>query len=142
MGNPLTRSFSITGDLPVDALTNGYFWYLDSTKVVDYSLSNGFQGQSWTYPSTTALYMGAALDSVSIYANIKFNYLGYYSTPLVANSWGSEINLSLSQTGYIFSSNNVWAMGYFADSSYNSLYNGAPGDVYFNLSSAGASLPS
>ena len=102
MGSPLTRSFYITGDTLVDAMTNGYFWYLDSTKVVDYSLSNGFQGQYWTNPTTTAAYMGAALDTVSIYANIKFNYLGYYTTPLVANSWGSEINLSLSQTGYFF----------------------------------------
>ena len=143
MGAPLTNYFSKTGDSLVDGMTNGYYWYLDSTKIVDYSLSNGFQGQYWTNPSTTAMYMGAALDNVSVYANIKFNYLGYYATPTIANGWGSEINLGLSQTGYLFNSNNVWAQAFFANSAYNTLYYlGAPGDLYLNLSSPGASLPS
>ncbi len=143
MGAPVTRYFSLTGDMLVDGMTNGYYWYLDSTKIVDYSLSKGFQGQYWYYPSTTATYMGQALDNVSIYANIKFNYLGYYSTPALAYSWGSEINLGLSQTGYLFSSNDVWAQAFFANSAYNtSYYMGAPGDIYLNASSPGASLPS
>ena len=143
MGAPLTRYFTLTGDPVIDGMTHGYYWYLDSTKVVDYSISNGFQGQYWYSPSTVALYMGAALDTVSVYANIKFTYAGYYTDPYAAYTWGSEINLGLSQTGYYFNSNNTWAFGIFANSTNNtSYYLGAPGDIFLNLSSQGASLPS
>ncbi len=144
MAAPLTAYYPLTGDRIVDGMTNGYFWNLDSTKFVDYSLSNGFQGQYWFNPSMVALYMGAALDTFSTYADIKFNYVGFFTTPIVASNYGSEINLGLSQTGKAFDSNNVWAFGVFpnSDSSVYYGYTGAPGDIYLNLSSPGASLPS
>ena len=143
MANPQTRYFALTGDNVIDGMTHGYFWLLDSTKTVDVSISNGFNTEYWNAPSAVAQHLMGVLNTVSIYANISFNYLGYYTTPSVAASYGSEINLSLSQTGGFFQSNNTWAMGFFPNSSYNSsLYTGAPGDIYLNLSSAGASLPS
>ena len=144
MAAPLTGYFPLTGDRIVDGMTNGYYWKLDSTKFVDYSISNGFQGQYWFKPSTVALYMGQALDTFSAYADIKFNYVGFYTSPIVASNNGSEINLGLSQTGNAFDSNNIWAFGVFPNSanSVNYGYTGAPGDIYLNLSSPGASLPS
>ena len=144
MAAPLTGYFPLTGDRIVDGMTNGYYWKLDSTKFVDYSISNGFQGQYWFKPSTVALYMGQALETFSAYSDIKFNYVDYFTTPIVASNNGSEINLGLSQTGNAFDSNNVWAFGVFPNSanSVNYGYTGAPGDIYLNLSSPGASLPS
>lgn len=32
---------------------------------------------------------------ISYYADVRFNYLGYYQIPAVANSAGSELNTSL-----------------------------------------------
>ena len=142
MGAPRTNYFTLTGDPLIDGVTNGYYWALDSTKVVDFSLSDGFQGQYWFYPSTTALYLGQTLTNVSIYADVRFNFLGYFANPSVANIFGSEINLSLSQTGYFFNSNDTWAIGLSANNTLNALYLGAPGDIYLNVSSPGASLPS
>jgi serralysin len=144
MAAPLTGYFPLTGDRIVDGMTNGYYWNLDSTRSVDYSISNGFQGQYWFQPSTVALYMGQALDTFSNYADIKFKYLGFYTTPIVASNNGSEINLGLSQTGKAFDSNNVWAFGVFPNSASSVYYGyaGAPGDIYLNLLSPGASLPS
>ena len=76
MANPQPRYFAPTGDSAIDGLTNGYFWLLDSSKTIDYSISNGFHGEYWTVPSSTlATYMGTALSWVSNYANIKFNYV-------------------------------------------------------------------
>ena len=144
MAAPITRYFPLTGDRIVDGMTNGYYWKLDSTKFIDYSLSDGFQGQYWYNPSMVALYMGAAVDTFSAYADIKFNYVGYFTTPIVASYYGSEINLGLSQTGKAFDSNSVWAFGVFPSSASSAFYGytGAPGDIYLNLSSPGASLPS
>ena len=135
MGSPNTNYFNPTGNPLIDGMTNGYYWQLDSTKIVDYSISNGFQGQQWNYPGTVALYMKAALENVSVYADIKFNYLGYYQTPYAAYTWGSEINLGLSQRGYYFNSNDTWAFGLFPNSTYSTnYYPGAPGDIYLNVS--------
>ena len=143
MANPQPRSFSLTSDPLIDGMTNGYYWLLDTSKIVDYSISNGFLGEFWYAPNTVAIYMGAALNTVSVYANINFNYIGYFVNPIGAVAAGSEINLSLSQTGSFFSNNNEWAFGNFPNSSLNlSKYDGAPGDIYLNLSSPGASLPS
>jgi Ca2+-binding RTX toxin-like protein len=138
MAYPITSYFPATADPLVDGMTNGYYWYLDSSRTVDYSISNGFSGEYWISPSNVATYMGEALDIISIYANIKFNYVGSYLDPIYAAYYGSEINLSLSQTGILFTSDDVWAEGFFPDSRYNTYYySGAPGDIYLNISSAG-----
>ena len=69
MANPSTTYFPLTGDLAVDALTTGYKWVLDSSRIVDFSISNGFFGEYWNSPSVVANYVGAALDTFSYYSN-------------------------------------------------------------------------
>lgn len=143
MASPSTSYFPITSDPLINGMTTGYFWLLDSTGELDFSISDGFGGEYWNSPTSVATYFGAALETVSVYANIDFNYLGYYTDPLASVSWGSELNLSLSQTGNLFNSNNIWARGFFPNSAYDtSFYRGAPGDIYLNMSSAANTLPS
>jgi Ca2+-binding RTX toxin-like protein len=138
-----TGYISPSSDPLINSMTTGYYWVLDSSRELDFSISDGFDGEFWTSPIDVAIYYAAALDTFSIYANINFDYLGYYTDPLASASWGSELNLSLSQTGGLFSSNNTWAMGFFPNSALNTtIYGGAPGDIFLNISSAANTLPS
>ena len=61
MAAPLTGYFPSTGDRIVDGMTNEYYRKLDSTKFVNYFISNGFQGQYWFKPCMVALYMSLVL---------------------------------------------------------------------------------
>ena len=145
MATPLASYTRLSGDRIVDGMTHGYFWKLDSTKSVDFSLSNGFyEGQNWLNPNGFAAYITQALNTFSLYADIKFNYVGFYTSPIVASNNGSEINFGLSETGKLpFVSNDQLAIGIFPDSAKSVYYgySGAPGDIYLNLSSSAASLP-
>lgn len=144
MATPTPRYFAETGDLFIDGMTHGYFWSLDSSKAVDYSISKGFQAEYWYYPADMATYFGAVLGTVSVYANISFNYVGNYVTPSSAALGGSDITLSLSQTGGgLFTSDYQWGSAFFPDASENTTwYQGAPGDIFINASSAAVNLPS
>ena len=143
MARPTPAYFALTGDTLVDGLTNGYYWQLDASKTIDFSLSNGFLGESWNRPDTVANYLTAALATYSYYADVRFNYVGYYTTPVVAASNGSDIDLSVQSSPLLFSSNAVWAMGLFPNSLYNYyFYSGAAGDLFLNVNSAANSLPS
>jgi hypothetical protein len=102
MALPTLSYFNLTNDLVIDGLTNGYFWQLDSSKTIDYSISSGFNGEYWISPNLVAQYMGAALNTISVYADVSFNYVGQFSTPSYSAYYGSEINLSLSQTRVLF----------------------------------------
>jgi hypothetical protein len=68
MANPQTSYFPLTGDLVIDAETHGFYWRLDASKTIDYSISNGFNSEYWNSPSTVVLYMGTALEWISHYA--------------------------------------------------------------------------
>jgi Ca2+-binding RTX toxin-like protein len=143
MATPSTSYIPITSDQLINGMTTGYLWSLDSSRELDFSISDGFNGEYWISPDPVAILYAAVLDTISIYANIDFNYLGSYTNPSTAVSWGSELNLSLSQTGILFDSDNSWAMGFFPDFTYNTtLYPGAPGDIYLNINSAANTLPS
>ena len=145
MANPVPAYFSATGDDAVDSLTTGYYWRLDQTRVVDFSISQGFAGEYWNAPSQVAQYMAIALNTFSYYANIRFNYLGQFVNPVQAGQAGNEINLSIDGMNRFFASANSWAVGYFPAPSYPSSYPGyatVAGDIYLNLRSAANSLPS
>lgn len=141
MATPLYSYFSMSGDRFVDALTHGYFWKVNEDRTVDFSISNGFNGEFWYNPVPLANAIKTALSEFSYYANIKFNYVGYYSTPIVAATNGSEINISLSRSAYFFPSKSTWARGYF-DPSISNLYEGQVGDIFLNFNSEVMSLPS
>ena len=120
----------ITGDNTVDAMTNGYKWDLTSNRVVNWSISNGWNGEYWSDTNTAISTLSQIFSTYSYYANIKFNYLGNFSWPLSANNSGSDINLafdSINITG-AFSNNNAWGYSHFPNPS-----DPGRGDIYFNL---------
>ena len=140
MASPTTTAFALTSD-NVDLITSGYKWVLDSSRTVDYSISNGFFGEYWVSPSLVAQYVGAALNIFSQYADIKFNYVGNYSTPTTAAAAGSEINVSLDGYWRFFNSTSQWAVGNFPNNSNPyQLYSGQAGDIYLNINSQANTL--
>lgn len=141
IATPSSVRQGLTGDLLIDAATTGFRWELDGSRTLDWSISGGFDGEYWTDPASVQSQIEAVLDVFSYYADLKFNFVGVYSTPTSAATAGSELNLSLSTTGEIFSSNNVWGMGIFPNGGYNTLYYaGAPGDFYLNIDSLANTL--
>ena len=82
MANPTTGYFTLRGDPLIDGLTTGYYWQLDPSRTVDYSISDGFNDEFWVVDPRVAL--GEALATISVYANINFNYVGYWATPSVS----------------------------------------------------------
>ena len=145
MANPAPAYFSIRGDSAVDSLTTGYYWRLDQSRVVDFSISQGFSGEYWNAPTQIARSMAIALNTFSYYADVRFNYLGHFINPLQAGQAGSEINLSIDGVNRFFSSINSWAIGFFPAPSYQTSHPGyatVAGDIYLNLRSAANSLPS
>lgn len=135
MANPTYRYFAPTGNQVIDAATHGYYWALGADRTVDWSISNGFDGEYWNDPNLVVSYAKRMLETYSYYADIKFNYVGYFDTPSTAASYGSEINISLSGSSYIFPSTSIWARGNF-NPSFATNYAGEVGDVYLNLRSA------
>ena len=142
-GNPTPSAHGLTGDEIIDAMTTGYKWSLDGTRVIDFSISSGFSGEYWTNPSEVAANLKAALATFSDFANVKFNYLGQFVDPTQAARAGSEVNLSLDSEWAFFSAENQWARAFFPAPSYSQTpYTGAAGDVYLNINSAANTLPS
>jgi serralysin len=123
--------FPMTGNKLIDAMTNGYRWQLDSSRTVDWSISNGWFGETWTNPTDFAVRTATVLSFFSSYANINFNYLGHYSSPLTANNAGSDINFSLDSNNIYFNNNNYWAVGHFPNP--NEVQRG---DIYINAKSS------
>ncbi|MDB4106246.1 Ig-like domain-containing protein [bacterium] len=121
---------SLTGDSIIDGLTNGYKWDLDSSRVVDWTISSGFNGEFWTSPQEVVDKAALALELFSHYADVAFNYLGSFATPVDAAANGSEINFSMDGSGLFFNNDAFWAIGYFPEPDAT-----ARGDIYLNLNS-------
>jgi Ca2+-binding RTX toxin-like protein len=147
MANPLpsTSPFAQTGDLIIDAMTTGYRWTLGFDRTIDWSISGGFSGEFWTNPGIVEQYARAMLDTYSYYANVRFNYVGSYTTPTAAAQAGSEINFYTSASTVLFPSTSIWARAFFPTLSSDigpQGYQGAAGDVVLNINSAANSLTS
>jgi len=137
-----TVAAGLTGDAVVDALTTGYKWVLGIDRTVDWSISSGFNGEIWTDPAGVRDYVDVALRVYSYYADIHFNYVGTYSSPAVAASAGSEIDVTMDGSDTFFSETTQWARGFFPSSASNSVYSGAAGDIYLNINSPANHLSS
>lgn len=137
MATPTTGVLGLTGDTLIDAMTNGYYWSLDASRTVDWSISNGWQGEYWVDPASAQVHIETMFAMFSYYADIKFTYVGYYSTPGDAYQVGSEINVAWDSTN--IGNTSVWAIGLFPRP-WN-MYSGDAGDIYLNLSSLAAFLP-
>jgi len=136
MATPSAAPKPLAGDLVVDALTNGYYWKLGSDRTIRWALADGFLGEFWTSPASTAQTLQLAFSVYAHYANINFQYVGYYTDPVAARLGGSDITISMDGFNLIFSSSSAWAVGFFPNSSYDAAYYfGAPGDIFLNLNS-------
>ncbi|MGH9782637.1 MAG: hypothetical protein ACRD88_00490, partial [Terriglobia bacterium] len=143
MATPSSIPLPLTGDNVIDAATNGFYWQLDSSRTINWSLANGFLGEFWTSPSDVAATLSSVFNNISSYANVRFNYVGYYTDPSTAYFAGSDITISVDGSFLLFGNTSTWALGFFPDSSYNtSIYQGAPGDAFLNLNSLANFLPS
>lgn len=141
MATPAYRYFGLVGDPVIDGISHGYYWGLNNDRTVDWSISDGFSGEYWVNPGEKPSLMQSMLDTYSYFANIKFNYVGYYKTPVVAVQYGSEINFSLSGSDF-FSSKYTWAIGHFPTLAHESKYRGQGGDIFLNIYSQANSLSS
>ena len=137
-----TQQVALTGDLVIDAITNGYRWSIDGSDALNFSVSNGFNGETWTHPEDVAIRLASALSMYSYYADIRFHFLGNYSTPHEAAINNSDINLSIGSIGDIFENAHQWAIGLPSNSAFNDFYLGAPGDMFLNVDSDAVLLPS
>jgi hypothetical protein len=140
MSTPIPSYFGQTGDPIIDGVTTGYYWRLGADRTIDWSISDGFAGEHWNNEPYLQAQIGAMLGTFSYYANVKFNYVGYYTTPYVAYGAGSEINVSL-DSQYFFSSSNTWARSFFPEPT-TTLYTGDSGDVFLNMNSPANTLSS
>lgn len=137
-----TQEVALTGDLVIDAITNGYRWSIEGGDALNFSVSNGFNGEAWVHPEDVAIRLATALSMYSYYADIRFHFLGNYSTPHEAVISNSNINLSIGSIGDIFENAHQWAIGLPPNSAFNEFYLGAPGDIFINVDSEAVLLPS
>jgi len=138
VATPSISPFPETGDLLVDLSTTGHYWSAPN-KVINWSISDGWFDEYWTDPDEALYYISAAFDVFSSYIDIDFNYVGYWEDPAVAYAMGSDINLAW-DGNYITNwfGNNTLALGLFPtiESDIDPLlYQGASGDIFFNLNS-------
>src|SRR5689334_2789245 len=142
MSTPSSTPLPLSGDDLIDSATHGYYWSLSANRTITWAISDGFYGEFWLSPLAVASTLNAVFTNISTYANVNFSYVGYYADPYSAYLSGSNITISLDGVNLIFNSNSVWALGYFPNSSYDSLkYPGASGDIFLNINSQANTLP-
>jgi len=150
MASPSTGFYdvSVNQDPVLDAMIHGYYWVLDQSRSIDYSVSQGPYGEYWYEPAEVRSHMRLAMDMYASYLDVSFNDLGFYSggyyqAPYEAYLAGSEINLSLVSRPDLLDSS-TGAVGLFpAPELWDSwLYPGAHGDIYLNVDSIANDLPS
>ncbi len=130
------------GDPLIDALTNGTIWRLDASRTIQWAVAQGFEGERWADVNLTVASLRQALDGVSYYADIKFQYMGVFANSIAAYEGGSDITLSLSGNRDAFPSINTWARAGFPYLPWETIYPGWSGDLYLNTRSQAAFLPS
>lgn len=135
---------SLTGDNIIDAATHGYNWQLDNSRTIHWALADGFVDEVWNNAQGTISTIDSIFENISTYANINFNYVGYYDNPPEAFYAGSDITISLDGGPIFDGENGIWAIGIFPSTSNTDHfeYQGAPGDVFINLNSLANALPS
>ena len=141
MAIPTNSLLPLTGDRFVDASTSGSYWVTGPQRTINWSISDGFNGEYWNAPDAVRDNVGQALNTIETYVDLDFQYTGHYATPAAAGSAGSDINVSVDGAGAIFSSSAQWGRGFFPDTYAPRPYDSAPGDVYLNLRSDANFLP-
>lgn len=135
MATPSDLPLAMTGDPLVDAAIHGYYWNLGADRTLRWAIADGFSGEFWTDPLTTAGVLEQAFEQFAYFADIRFEFAGYYDTPGAAAPF-ADLTVSMDGARLLFDEDSVWALGFFPNSAYSrELYPGAPGDVFLNLRS-------
>ena len=132
---PSLTPLPLTGDTVIDATTNGYYWGLDGSRTIYWSIADGFIDEFWTNPSAVASTLETAFSFFSYYANVNFQYAGYFVDPIQAYLAGSNLTISMDGNNIVFDNNATWAIGFFPNAQYDEIYPGLPGDMFLNLNS-------
>ena len=133
MATPRDGVIPLSGFDVVNVITSGYFWQLGPDRTLRWALADGFNEKSWAGADIMQQNISAMLDSFANYIDVKFEYTGYFTDPSAAHTAGSDITISLDDGGGLFESvPTAWGLGFFPNSSFNSLYTGAPGDIFIN----------
>ena len=140
MATPSTTPFPLTFDAAVDVSTTGYWWILDADRTINWSISDGFFGGTWVNPDDVVSYAEAAFGTFSYYADVSFEFVGYFYDPSEAASAASDINISLDM--YFPYPGPQYALSFFPTFAEDIDYAGQSGDVQLNVNSPAASLPS
>ena len=127
---------AITGDNLIDSLTTGYRWNLDSTRIINWSLSDGWNGEYFVSSSDAYRLTNIAFENIGQFINVDFSYVGYFDDPADAYLAGSDINLAHDAYNNKVPSG-FWAFGFYP-------IENAPdrGDIYYATNSGYNSLPS
>ena len=140
MATPRTGVLPLTGDLLLDAMTNGFRWNDDAP--IFYSISDGFNGEFWDDASYVGQQIQLLFGVIDYYVAADFQFLGYFADPAIAASAGSNINAA--PDGYLISENlgdDVLAVGFFPNKLNTQInlgslyYEGAEGDIFLNINS-------
>ena len=142
MATPSDRPFPLTGKGLTDVSLSRYVWHPGPSRIIYWSLSDGFNGESWINRASAISLVENVFEVISTYINIEFVYVDYFDDPSAAYRAGSDINVAWDgESIRAFDDQNVLAIGFFPDSAYNDIYySGAPGDVLLNLNSAANTL--
>ena len=143
---PVNNPGPLAGDKIIDAATHGINWQLGSTRTINWALAEGLLGETWLDSQNTIASLTNIFSNISAFANINFNYVGFYSNPPEAYYAGSDITVSLDRVFVSgFGGNATWAIGLFPETSFTTDfypgnagtqgYRGAPGDVFINVNS-------
>lgn len=138
--------FPLQDDPIIDAATQGSFWDLRQGNSIAWALADGFYDEYWTDPAAVVSQISYVLDIIELYANIEFEYVGYYGDPSVAGSYGADIVYALDGNALFTPNSNVWAVGHFPYSTVNGVatysYDTQPGDIFLNILSEANTLES
>jgi serralysin len=138
MANPSPYLLPLTGNPLVDALTNGTYWQLDSSRTLTWALAD-FGPYHWSGIVSGPADFAQAYASFAQYINVKFSYAGYFTDP---GSAPADLVVTLDGSGLFFNNPSVIAEGFFPNPSLASTllpsvlkgsYTTAPGDIWFNV---------
>ncbi len=81
MATPSTTPFPLTFDAAVDVSTTGYWWISDADRTINWSISDGFFGETWVNPDDVVSYAEAAFGTFSYYADVSFGFRWIFLRP-------------------------------------------------------------
>ena len=91
----LTASvFNATNDELIDVMTSGIAWSVPESRVISWAVADGLDDTWVNRPAAVADFQ-RAVDSFEIFVDLDFDYVGQFSSPVIAGEAGADIVLTL-----------------------------------------------